>query len=92
MSIRVTLDGEDITSSLNKQYPLPNDISAGIFPSRKAGEWYDLLQCINENTKLRNNYFNGGDYGVHELSIADSQGRNFEMRILLRTKYSARNH
>ena len=92
MSIRVTLDGQDITSSLNEQYPLPDAVAGGIFPSRKAGEWYDLLRCINKNPTLKANYFNGGDYGVHEMCLIDDSGRTFTSRILLRSKYSARNH
>ena len=92
MGLKVTLDGEDITESLNKQYPLPDSIETGVFPSKKAGEWYDLLQCIDENENLRKNYFNGGDYGVHEMKIISEDGINFDMRLLLRMKYSARNH
>lgn len=92
MSIRVLLDGQDITESLNKQYPLPDSAVNGIYPSRKAGEWYDLLACISENEALKKNYFNGGDYGVHEMQIVDSSGNSYQCRVLLRMKYSARNH
>ena len=92
MSIKVLLDGQDITASLNKQYPLPSSAVDGIYPSRKAGEWYDLLACISENEALKKNYFNGGDYGVHEMQIVDSSGVSYQCRVLLRMKYSARNH
>lgn len=92
MSLKVTLDGQDITASLNKQYPLPDAVATGVFPSRKAGEWYDLLKCIDENEFLRENYFNGGDYGVHEMRVISDTGENFDVRILLRMKYSSRNH
>lgn len=91
MSIRVLLDGQDITASLNKQYPLPTSAVNGIYPSRKAGEWYDLLACIDENESLKKNFFNGGDLGVHELQIVDSVGVSYQCRVLLRMKYSARN-
>lgn len=93
MSVQVILDGQDITADLNAQYPLPDAISTGIFPSKEAGRWYDLLPVINGNETLKKNYFNGGDYGVHELKVVDPDGRReFDMRILLRLKYSARNH
>lgn len=92
MGLRVLLDDQDITDSLNKQYPLPDASQNGVFPSKKAGEWYDLLKCIDENEFLRNNFFNGGDYGVHEMRVVADDGTNFDMRILLRMKYSSRNH
>ena len=92
--IQVRLDGQDITQSLNKQYPLPDTAGDGVFPSRETGKWYNLLTCINENETLKNNFFNAsGNYGgVHELSITDPTGKTFTMRVILRSKYSARNH
>lgn len=89
--IHVTLDGEDITASLNKQYPLPEAVSTGVWPSRNAGEWYDLLRCINDNENLAKNFFNGGDYGVHIMEITNPDGSAFQARVILRSKYTARN-
>lgn len=97
MSIRVTLDGQDITASLNKQYPLPESTAAGVFPDKSAGKWYDLLRCIDENETLKNNFFNGDRNGyayggVHEMAVINSDGSSFQVRFLFRMKYSARNH
>ena len=89
--IQVFLDGQDITASLNAQYPLPQALSSGVFPSKKAGEWYDLMQCIDDNAFLAKNFFNGGDYGVHEFKIVNTDGQTFQARLLTRMKYTARN-
>lgn len=85
------LDGQDITTSLNEQYPLPEAVSTGIWPSRNSGEWYDLLKCISDNQTLAQSFFNGGDNGVHMMEIINPEGSKFEVRLLLRMKYSARN-
>lgn len=98
MAIRVTLDGQDITASLNRQYPLPSSTATGVWPDRSAGKWYDLLACVAENETLAANFFNGdmngsNPYGgVHEMCVIDDTGASFQMRVLLRMKYSARNH
>ena len=97
MAIRVTLDGRDITESLKQQYPLPDSSASGVFPDRSAGRWYNLLPCINADPVLKANFFNGdtngNQYGgVHELKMTDENGRSFQMRVLVRMKYSARNH
>ena len=86
--IRVYLDGHEITANLNKQYPLPEN-PGGILPDATAGKWYNLLRVINEVPALRESYFQGG---VHQMQIVDSTGRAFEVKMLLRSKYSARNH
>lgn len=86
--IEVYLDGQDITDSINAQYPLP-DNPGGILPDATAGRWYDMLKIINENPTLKKNYFQGG---IHKLQIIDSTGRSFEVKMLLRSKYSALNH
>lgn len=92
--IRVYLDGQDISDSLNRQYPLPESAGDGIFPSRETGKWYNLLSCIDENETLKENFFNAsGSYGgVHELTVVNPSGSSFTMRVILRSKYSARNH
>lgn len=86
--IRVYLDNHDITDNLNKQYPLP-DHPAGILPDDSAGKWYNLLRVINEVPELKANYFQGG---LHRMLIVDTSGRQFEVKVLLRSKYSAVNH
>ena len=92
--IKVSLDGHDITATLNSQYPLPESTGNGIFPSRETGKWYDLLECIDKNETLRKNFFNAsGSYGgVHELRVEDPKLGSFNMRVIIRSKYSARNH
>lgn len=86
--INVFLDGYDITANLNAQYPLPEN-PGGVLPDAGAGRWYDLLKIIDEVPALRGSYFQGG---VHQMTVVDSTGRSFEMKLLLRQKYSARNH
>lgn len=86
--IKVYLDDQDITDSLNKQYPLPIG-PEGILPDASAGKWYDLLRCISDNSTLKAQYFQGG---VHRMKIVDTTGRQFEVKLLTRSKYSARNH
>lgn len=92
--IKVYLDGQDITNTLNSQYPLPDSTGGGVFPSRETGKWYDLLACVDKNETLRKNFFNAsGSYGgVHELKIEDPDGAVFNVKVLVRNKYSARNH
>lgn len=88
MSLKVTLDGYDITAAMNQQYPLP-ETPGGILPDASAGKWYNLLKIIDQTPGLRDHYFEGG---VHLMKIQDSTGRSFEVKMLLRSKYSARNH
>lgn len=88
MSLKVMLDGYDITSAMNQQYPLP-DNPAGMLPDASAGRWYNLLKIIDQTPGLRDHYFEGG---IHRMQVVDSTGRSFEVKMLLRSKYSARNH
>ena len=87
--IKVYLDGSDITANLNAQYPLPEN-PGGILPDATAGRWYDLLKVINDVPALRRSYFDSA--GVHQMKIVDDSGRAFQVKLLLRSKYSARNH
>lgn len=87
--IKVYLDGYDITDHLNAQYPLPEN-PGGILPDAGAGRWYDLLKVIDKVDGLKSTYFNSA--GVHQMKIVDESGRAFRVKLLLRSKYSARNH
>lgn len=89
MSMKVFLDGQDITASLNAQHSLPSASNSGVFPNMSRNDWWDLLPAINANETLRNQFFND-DNGVHTLRF-DEQGTTFEVRVLLRMKYSSRN-
>ena len=86
--IKVYLDGHEITEQINAQYPLPSN-PGGVLPEQGPGKWYNLLRIINEVPALRESFFQGG---VHQFTIVDETGRPFEVKLLLRSKYSARNH
>lgn len=90
MSIKVFLDGTDITSDLNAQYALPSSTKSGIFPDRSRSRWWDLIPAINAHEELRTTFFNN-DVGIHSLKIQDTDGSTFTARILLRMKYTSRN-
>lgn len=90
MSIKVFLDGTDITADLNSQYALPSSTKSGIFPDRSRSRWWDLLSAINAHPELRDTFFNN-DIGIHSLKIQDTSGSTFTARILLRSKYTSRN-
>ena len=89
MSIQVFLDDQDITDSLNSQHALPSAKDKGVFPDRSRAKWWDLLPAISANETLKKDFFND-DNGVHVLRIAED-GAEIKVKLLLRTKYSARN-
>lgn len=88
MSIRVFLDEQDITDTLASQHPLPS-ANDGVYPNKSRSDWWDLLPAISANAALRDRFFNDNN-GVHELRIEEG-GRTFDVKVLLRVKYSARN-
>lgn len=88
MSVTVTLDDVDITADLNAQYPLPAEISAGIFPDNTHNHWWDLWVAVQAHEQLVLNYQNNA---VHILKVKDSAGGTYDAKIILRTKYTARN-
>ena len=85
----VRLDGQDITATLNAQHALPSASSTGVFPNKSRNDWWDLLPAISANSELKSHFFND-DNGVHTLTFEES-GTTFEVRVLLRMKYSSRN-
>lgn len=87
--MKVLLDGQDITASLNAQFSLPSASQEGVFPNRSRSDWYDLLPAISANETLRNEFFNDNN-GIHLLRF-EEEGRTFEVKVLLRMKYSSRN-
>lgn len=88
MSVTVFLDGQDITADLNAQYPLPDKIQAGIFPDNTHNHWWDLWKCVQNNGTLKANYQSNA---IHILQITDTSGGTYDAKIILRTKYTARN-
>lgn len=88
MAVSVYLDNVNITDSLNEQYPLPESLSPGVFPDNTHNHWWDLWVCIQKDETLRNNY---QKYAVHTLQIQDSVGGTYNAKLILRTKYTARN-
>ena len=88
MSVTVFLDGVDITSELNSQYELPDKISAGVFPDNSHNHWWDLWKCVQKNAQLKELY---QTTAIHTLEIKDSTGGTYNAKIVLRTKYTARN-
>lgn len=94
--MKITLDGFDITEELTDQqgYDLPPDPTGigGIYPSKDSGAWFDLLRVINSRREFRDGFFDGGyENGTHTLIVTDDEGREFDCRLLLRKKYTARN-
>lgn len=85
----VKLDGQDITATLNAQHALPSASQTGVFPNMTRNDWWDLLPAISANDTLKNAFFND-DNGVHTLTFEEG-GTTFEVRVLLRMKYSSRN-
>lgn len=87
--MKVFLDNQDITASLNAQHALPSASDNGVFPNMSRNDWWDLLPAINANSTLKAQFFNDGN-GVHTLRF-EEESRTFEVRVLLRMKYSSRN-
>lgn len=87
MTLHISIDNVDITDQLNKQYPLPNT-TTGIAPGVGRGQWYDLLQVISDTPALQA-YFEGG---MHRFTIVDDSGRTYKAKLVLRAKYTSRNH
>lgn len=84
--MRVTIDSIDVTEALNRQHPLPEN-PGGILPNSDKG-WYDLLRVISSNQTLKNNFFKGN---MHRMQIIDDSGRQFDVKVIVRAKYSALN-
>lgn len=90
MSVTVKLDDIDITEDLRSQHPqrFPEAISAGIYPDNSHSKWWDLWACVQAHQELREAYQKNA---IHELVIEDTAGGTYDAKIILRTKYTARN-
>lgn len=87
MSLKIAVDGVDITSEIlsgfeNYQY------SPGAFFPDDRDTWLDLLKAITKNDTLKTGFFTAG---VHRLQITDDSGSAPSAKIWLKSKYSTRN-
>lgn len=87
MSLRIAIDGIDVTNEILKGFESYQYSPGAFFPS-EGDTWLDLLKVITENETLKNNFFTAG---VHRLQIIDDSGAAGSAKIWLKSKYSTRN-
>ena len=87
MSLRIAIDGIDVTNDILKGFE-GYTYSPGAFFPNEQDTWLDLLKVITENETLKNNFFTAG---VHRLQIIDDSGAAGSAKIWLKSKYSTRN-
>lgn len=87
MSLRIAIDGIDVTNKILEGYEQYTYSPGAFFPS-EGDTWLDLLKVITENETLRTNFFTAG---VHRLQITDDSGAANSAKIWLKSKYSTRN-
>ena len=87
MSLKIAIDGVDVTSKILAGYE-QYQYSPGAFFPNEQDTWLDLLKVITEDDTLKNNFFTAG---VHRLQITDDSGAAPTARIWLKSKYSTRN-
>jgi hypothetical protein len=87
MSLRIAIDGIDVTNDIIKGFESYTYAPGEFFPS-EGDTWLDLLKVITENETLKNNFFTAG---VHRLQITDDSGAAGSAKIWLKSKYSTRN-
>lgn len=88
MSVQVLLDGKDITDALNKQHTVPQSLGAGVFPDDSHEKWWDLWSVIKNNPELKDEF---QKKAIHTLKLVDSNGTAYDAKLLMKTKYTARN-
>lgn len=88
MSVQVLLDGVDITAELNKQHPVPQTLGVGVFPDDSHEKWWDLWAIIKTNASLKDEF---QKKAVHTLELVDSEGTAYDVKLLMKSKYTARN-
>lgn len=88
MSIKVFLDDVEVTAAMNAQHPLPSTISAGVFPDASHEKWWDLWGIIKSTTALKDNF---QKKAVHTMKVVDSAGTEYDVKLLTKAKYTARN-
>lgn len=87
MSLKIAIDGVDVTSEITKGFENYTYAPGSFYPS-DGDTWLDLLRVITKNETLKNNFFTAG---VHRLQITDDSGAANSAKIWLKSKYSTRN-
>ena len=87
MSLRIAIDGVDVTSKILEGFEGYQYVPGAFFPS-EGDTWLDLLRAITENETLKSRFFTAG---VHRLQIIDTSGTTGSAKIWLKSKYSTRN-
>lgn len=87
MSLRIAIDGVDVTSEILKGFEQYQYTPGAFFPS-EGDTWLDLLRVITGNDTLKRTFFTAG---VHRLQITDDSGGAQSAKIWLKSKYSTRN-
>lgn len=87
MSLRISVDGTDITDDILADFS-EYTYSPGAFYPSEGDTWLDLLNAITNNDTLKNNFFTAG---VHKLQITDDSNTSSTAKIWLKSKYSTRN-
>ena len=88
MSIKVFLDDVDITAAMNAQHPLPSSATAGTFPDASHEHWWDLWGIIKNSAELKDAF---QQKAVHFMKVVDSDGTAYDIKLLVASKYTARN-
>lgn len=88
MSVQVLLDGVDITAELNKQHPVPQTLGVGVFPDDSHEKWWDLWAVIKNLPALKDDF---QKKAVHTMKLVDSEGTAYDAKLLMKSKYTARN-
>lgn len=88
MSVTILLDNVDITAEMNRQHPLPSSLSAGTFPNDSHEDWWDLWGIIKRTPALKDTF---QQKAVHVMAVKDSAGTAYDVKLLMKAKYTARN-
>lgn len=86
--MKVFLDDVDVTAAMNAQHPLPASAAAGVFPDASHEKWWDLWGIIKSTPALKDEF---QKKAVHTMKVMDSDGTEYDIRLLIAAKYTARN-
>lgn len=87
MSLRIAIDGVDVTNDILEGFENYHYSPGSFFPNDQD-TWLDLLGVITKNETLNANFFTAG---VHRLQITDDSNSVTSAKIWLKSKYSTRN-
>lgn len=88
MSVQVLLDGVDITAAMNQQHPVPDTLGVGCLPDDSHEKWWDLWGIIKTTPALKDEF---QKKAVHTMKLVDSNGTAYNVKLLTKSKYTARN-